>query len=104
MRSLREDDSHQPSLATHGEAEMTTAERIDAIVKGSDEYRRGFQAGVEAQRRAAAPATAGWQPIAVCVITGRIAGDADACGDCDPCSAAHAVPEVVKRLLAEKEE
>ena len=42
--------------------------------------------------------------IPVCCITGRIAGDSDACGDCDPCSAAHAVPDVVKRLLAEKDE
>lgn len=42
--------------------------------------------------------------IPICCITGRIAGDSDACGDCDPCSAADRVPEVVKRLLAEKEE
>lgn len=42
--------------------------------------------------------------LPTCVITGRIAGDSDACGDCDPCSAAHAVPDVVKRLLAEKDE
>lgn len=42
--------------------------------------------------------------IPVCAVTGRIAGDHDACGDCDPCGAAHAVPDVVKRLLAEKEE
>ena len=42
--------------------------------------------------------------IPVCIITGRIAGDSDACGDCDPCSAAHTVPSVVKRLLAERDE
>lgn len=43
--------------------------------------------------------------IAVCSVTGRIAGDADACGDCDPCILGEAaIPEVVKRLLAEKEE
>lgn len=42
--------------------------------------------------------------IPICIITGRIAGDADACGDCDPCGAAHTVPDVVKRLLAEKEQ
>lgn len=42
--------------------------------------------------------------IPVCAITGRIAGDSDACGDCDPCGAAYAVPDVVKRLLAEKDE
>lgn len=41
--------------------------------------------------------------LPICAVTGLIAGDADACGDCDPCGAAHAVPEVVKRLLAEKE-
>lgn len=40
----------------------------------------------------------------VCVVTGRIAGDSDACGDCDPCSTSHAVPDAVKRLLAEKDE
>lgn len=39
-----------------------------------------------------------------CIITGRIAGDSDACGDCDPCSAASRVPESIKRLLAEKDE
>ena len=41
--------------------------------------------------------------IPICIITGRIAGDSDACGDCDPCGAAHVVPDVVKRLLAEKD-
>lgn len=42
--------------------------------------------------------------LPICVITGRIAGDSDACGDCDPCSAASLVPEPVKRLLKEKDE
>lgn len=42
--------------------------------------------------------------IPVCAVTGRVAGDSDACGDCDPCLAAHTVPDAVKRLLAEKEE
>ena len=42
--------------------------------------------------------------LPTCAVTGRIAGDSDACGDCDPCSAAYAVPDVVKRLLAEKDE
>ena len=42
--------------------------------------------------------------IPICAVTGLIAGDADACGDCDPCGAAHVVPDVVKRLLAQKEE
>lgn len=42
--------------------------------------------------------------IPICAVTGRIAGDADACGDCDPCGAAHMVPDAVKRLLTEKEE
>lgn len=42
--------------------------------------------------------------IPICIVTGRIAGDSDACGDCDPCGAADIVPDVVKRLLAEKEE
>jgi hypothetical protein len=48
--------------------------------------------------------TNGVKEIPVCAVTGRIAGDTDACGDCDPCGAAHTVPDVVKRLLAEKEE
>lgn len=40
MRSLREDDSHQPSLATHGEAEMTAAERdFDTHPYSADEER-----------------------------------------------------------------
>lgn len=43
--------------------------------------------------------------IAICAVTGRIAGDSDACGDCDPCiSGASTVPEVVKQLLKEKDE
>lgn len=42
--------------------------------------------------------------IPVCCITGRIAGDSAACGDCDPCGAARSVPEVVRKLLAEKDE
>lgn len=42
--------------------------------------------------------------LPTCCVTGRIAGDSDACGDCDPCGAAHAVPDAVKRLLAEKDE
>ena len=39
-----------------------------------------------------------------CCITGQIAGHPDACGDCDPCSAAHLVSAPVKRLIAEVEE
>jgi len=43
--------------------------------------------------------------VAVCCVTGLIAGDSDACGDCDPCILGSAkVPEVVKRLLHEKEQ
>ncbi len=43
--------------------------------------------------------------INTCVVTGRVAGDSDACGDCDPCiHGATRVPDVVKRLLAEKDE
>lgn len=36
-----------------------------------------------------------------CCITGYVAGHPCACGDCDPCGAAHAVSPEVKRLLAE---
>lgn len=43
-------------------------------------------------------------PLPICCITGRIAGDGFACGDCDPCGAAHAVPDVVKALLKERDE
>jgi hypothetical protein len=40
-----------------------------------------------------------------CVITGRVVGDSDACGDCDPCIFGRdRVPEAVKRLLIEKDE
>jgi hypothetical protein len=42
--------------------------------------------------------------IPICAVTGRIAGDSDACGDCDPCGAYYVVPDVVKRLLIEKDE
>ncbi len=42
--------------------------------------------------------------LPICLITGRIAGDSFACGDCDPCSAAHHVPEPVRRLLIERDE
>lgn len=42
--------------------------------------------------------------IPVCCVTGRIAGDSFACGDCDPCGAAHTVPDVVKKLLKERDE
>ena len=42
--------------------------------------------------------------LPICAVTGRIAGDKDACGDCDPCGAAYFVPEPVKRLLREHEE
>lgn len=43
--------------------------------------------------------------IATCCVTGLIAGDADACGDCDPCIlGAPSVPAPVKRLLKENEE
>lgn len=42
--------------------------------------------------------------IPICCVTGRIAGDPYACGDCDPCGASHAVPEVVKQLIKERDE
>lgn len=43
--------------------------------------------------------------LSICVVTGRIAGDSDACGDCDPCIfGKDNVPDAVKRLLAEKDE
>ena len=43
--------------------------------------------------------------INTCVVTGRIAGDSDACGDCDPCIyGKDKVPDAVKRLLAEKDD
>ncbi len=43
--------------------------------------------------------------IPTCCITGRIAGDKDACGDCDPCIlGANSVPEPVKNLMAERDE
>jgi len=42
--------------------------------------------------------------LPICAVTGRIAGDRFACGDCDPCMSAHVVPPVVKRLMAERDE
>lgn len=42
--------------------------------------------------------------IPICCVTGRIAGDPNACGDCDPCGAAHMVPEAVKNLIKERDE
>lgn len=43
--------------------------------------------------------------IPTCVITGRVAGDRLACGDCDPCiGGAAKVPDAVKRLVAEHDD
>lgn len=42
--------------------------------------------------------------LPTCAVTGRIAGDKFACGDCDPCMATHLVPEVVKQLMKERDE
>lgn len=43
--------------------------------------------------------------IPTCCVTGRIAGDPYACGDCDPCIlGAQHVPEVVKKVIAERDE
>jgi hypothetical protein len=42
--------------------------------------------------------------IPICCVTGRIAGDGFACGDCDPCGAAHLVPEAVRALIKERDE
>jgi len=40
-----------------------------------------------------------------CSVTGLIAGDGDACGDCDPCiMGAHLVPAEVKALMKERDE
>jgi hypothetical protein len=41
--------------------------------------------------------------LPICCVTGRIAGDPFACGDCDPCGAADTVPEVVKNLIKERD-
>jgi hypothetical protein len=41
--------------------------------------------------------------LPICCVTGRIAGDGFACGDCDPCGAAHAVPQAVKDLIKERD-
>lgn len=42
--------------------------------------------------------------IPTCCVTGRVAGDPNACGDCDPCGASRDVPDAVKRLIAERDE
>jgi len=40
--------------------------------------------------------------VPTCCVTGAIAGDGGACGDCDPCMGEAKVPDAVKRLIAEK--
>jgi len=41
--------------------------------------------------------------VPTCCVTGAIAGDGGACGDCDPCILGEAhVPQPVKALIAEK--
>lgn len=42
--------------------------------------------------------------LPTCAVTGRIAGDGFACGDCDPCLATDLVPESVKQLIKERDE
>ncbi|MDE2468851.1 MAG: hypothetical protein KGL35_08925 [Bradyrhizobium sp.] len=43
--------------------------------------------------------------LPLCAVTGRIAGDPLACGDCDPCIfGASKVPEEIKRLFVERDE
>jgi hypothetical protein len=42
--------------------------------------------------------------IPICCVTGRVAGDPYACGDCDPCGAADKVPEAVKQLIRERDD
>lgn len=43
--------------------------------------------------------------IPTCCITGHIAGDTYACGDCDPCIlGASSVPKPVKKLIGERDE
>lgn len=43
--------------------------------------------------------------LPTCCITGLIAGDLDACGDCDPCLLGAAqVPDSVKRLMLERDQ
>ena len=43
--------------------------------------------------------------LPICIITGRIAGDSFACGDCDPCiHGTGSVPDAVKALLKERDE
>lgn len=41
--------------------------------------------------------------LPICSVTGRIAGDGFACGDCDSCRAAHTVPDSVKKLIKERD-
>lgn len=46
----------------------------------------------------------GLRDLPICCVSGRVAGDPHACGDCDPCGAAVLVPEVVKSLIKERDE
>jgi hypothetical protein len=42
--------------------------------------------------------------LPICAVMGVIAGHPMACGDCNPCGAAHIVPEPVRQLLSELRE
>lgn len=43
--------------------------------------------------------------LPTCCVTGRIAGDPNACGDCDPCiDGAQHIPEVIKKLIKERDD
>lgn len=36
-----------------------------------------------------------------CLITGKLIGHPDTCGDCDPCGAVHRLPECLRNITAE---
>lgn len=123
---IEDNDRLRTALAAAQAAGAPTDPALDPYER---DYQYGFAAGVAAGIEAAetesevmqhqtaglsrsantdktsplsASAPAGALPL--CAITGRIAGDSDACGDCDPCGAAHKVPEVVRKLLSEKDD
>jgi hypothetical protein len=52
----------------------------------------------------APPAQGKPSSLPLCCVTGRIAGDKDACGDCDPCGASYSVPQAAKDIMAERDE
>ena len=99
-------EEHLPMTSPH--AEPLSAEELDDMQEYADTYTgqaEDWTGRLLATIAARDAENERQRQVAVCCVTGLIAGDSDACGDCDPCILGSAkVPEVVKRLLHEKEQ